>query len=462
MLHPYLKAASAYLKRISPAVADRVELLELDGPRLVSRQLANARTGRDQAISRNVVDNVAPALALLAGIPRGEASAILAELPIDERQEWMARLPLTQAQAFGVAEGSEQVPGWWVSATAPGTDFALAVFAPANTSEEEAFAIGRDLTEAARFVTGSPSSAMSVASLKRPDGPVSFGLQCVHDAHALLGEGPVWNPNTRTLEWVDVLRRTLWTHDPLSGTNRSLAVSRLVTAVLPARDGGRLVLGVGGLSRVDANSRQLVELYDPEGERTTHRLNDAKCDTRGRIWGGTMRLDASAADGSLFRFDSISSSRRIDTGFLVANGLGWSPEDRTMYFTDTGINTIFAYDFDAVSGELSRRRRFIEVPPSMGRPDGLTVDSAGYLWVTMWDGWRVARYDPNGRLDREIILPVPRPTSCCFGGDDLSTLYITSARVRLSRDVISGAPLSGALFSIPLETPGLPTNLARG
>jgi sugar lactone lactonase YvrE len=170
-----------------------------------------------------------------------------------------------------------------------------------------------------------------------------------------------------------------------------------------------------------------------------------------------MHLAAARSDGALYCFDTPGSARRLDTGFLVSNGLGWSPDDKTMYFTDTGLGVIYAYDFDLETGEPTRRRLFAQIDPDMGRPDGLTVDAEGYLWVALWDGWRVVRLAPDGSIDREIVLPVPRPTSCCFGGTDLRTLYITSARVRLTRETLAEAPMSGGIFSLKLGVAGQAT-----
>jgi sugar lactone lactonase YvrE len=152
----------------------------------------------------------------------------------------------------------------------------------------------------------------------------------------------------------------------------------------------------------------------------------------------------------------------MDRGFHVANGVGWTPDDRLFYFTDTQKQVIYAYDFDLASGEIANRRMFITVPEAEGKPDGMTVDAEGFLWVAHWDGWCVTRYDPDGKVDRVINLPVPRPTSCVFGGPDLQTLYVTSARIRLSAAQLAEAPLSGSVFSIDTGIKGLPENLYGG
>jgi sugar lactone lactonase YvrE len=140
----------------------------------------------------------------------------------------------------------------------------------------------------------------------------------------------------------------------------------------------------------------------------------------------------------------------------VSNGLGWSPDDRRFYFTDSGTRRIYVYDYDIETGAVAGRRTFVALPEGMGVPDGLAVDAEGFVWSAQWDGWCVTRYDPDGRVDRVINLPVPRPTSCAFGGPDLSTLYITSARIRLSAQQLAEAPLSGSVFALATATRGLP------
>jgi sugar lactone lactonase YvrE len=174
-----------------------------------------------------------------------------------------------------------------------------------------------------------------------------------------------------------------------------------------------------------------------------------------------MSLDASMPTGSLYRFDGAHAATALDGGFQVSNGMDWSPDDKTFYFADTALHTVYAYDFDLDAGTISNRRVFLHFSREQGRPDGMAVDCEGFLWVALWDGWRIARYAPDGRLDREIDLPVPRPSSCCFGGPDLKTLYITSARVRLSRQNLEEAPLSGGLFALDVDVAGQPVTEFR-
>jgi sugar lactone lactonase YvrE len=191
----------------------------------------------------------------------------------------------------------------------------------------------------------------------------------------------------------------------------------------------------------------LTPISDPEAGLPNNRFNDGKVDSRGRLWGGTMSIDAGTVSGALYMFGPGGSWVCRDRGFHVSNGLDWSPDDRTMYFCDTNAGVIYAYDFDVETGEIANRRPFVREPAERGKPDGLTVDVEGMIWCAFWDGWCVRRYDPQGRLVETLELPVPRPSSCCFGGPDMETLYITTARIRLTEAALSEAPLSGHLLA---------------
>jgi sugar lactone lactonase YvrE len=145
---------------------------------------------------------------------------------------------------------------------------------------------------------------------------------------------------------------------------------------------------------------------------------------------------------------------RVDGGFGVSNGIAWSPDDRWMYFVDSRARVIYRYRFDLASGHAGERETFADLTAQPGNPAGLTVDVEGFVWSAIWDGWAVMRFDPKGRLDRTVRLPVPRPTNCAFGGRRLSTLFITTGRARLSRERLNEAPLSGSIFALACDVRG--------
>lgn len=272
-----------------------------------------------------------------------------------------------------------------------------------------------------------------------------MSVEVVLAATAHLGEGPVWDSRSSTLRWVDVSRGEVHRFDPATGTDTFFEVGTTVGCVA-VRAAGGLVLGAAtGLYTCRDDGGQLTLLHTVE---TAGRFNDGKADPWGRFWAGTMaRSDGAAV---LYRLDPDHSLHTVLTNVSVSNGLGWSPDGTTMYFTDTRTGGIDAFDHDPSSGSLAGRRRLITVEG--GWPDGVTVDAEGCLWVALWDGWGVRRYAPDGRLLTTVEVPAQRVTSCALGG---TTLYITTARVGI--EDFSDQPGAGSLFAHDAGVAGLPT-----
>jgi sugar lactone lactonase YvrE/DNA-binding IclR family transcriptional regulator len=463
-------AAAHEVARLAEELEETVSLVALDGANVM---YIDSRRGAHPlsvgiGIGRTVpLAGSASGKAILSSLPPHRVNGLLAGLPEADLSGLLASLAISRSRGY-VIDRSQSLPGVTViSAPIPRrdgeTESALVVSVLTDRAPvERQHTIGRDLMEAARRVTGSIGAApMSITPNPRRSQHIEEGLQCVLAVGAVVGEGPVWNRRTGTLDWVDALAPAIHSFDPATGQDRQVQAPGLVSAVLPSEGHGRVVLTQNGLEAFDLDSGRFTPLLNPERHLPGNRFNDAKCDRRGRLWAGTMALDASMPTGSLYRFDGAASAVAVDGGFQVSNGMDWSPDDRTFYFADTGLHTVFAYDFDLDAGRVSNRRVLLHFGPGEGRPDGLSVDRQGFLWVAIWDGWRVARYAPDGRLDREIDMPVPRPSSCCFGGPDLKTLYITSARVRLSRQDLEAAPLSGGLFALPVDVAGQPVTEFR-
>jgi sugar lactone lactonase YvrE len=211
-----------------------------------------------------------------------------------------------------------------------------------------------------------------------------------------------------------------------------------------------------GLGFLDLTTGEVTRIGDPESHLPHNRFNDGKVDRSGRVWAGTMNEHGPEATGSLYRLDPDGSIHNMASGFVCSNGLGWSPDNRTMYFTDSMVRTIWTYEFDPETGALGDRRVFATLAEDDGFPDGMTVDSEGFVWSAVWDGWRILRFAPDGSIDRTVQMPVQRPSSCMFGGPDLKTLYITSACVELGWNALKRGPLAGSLFALPTDVPGLP------
>jgi sugar lactone lactonase YvrE len=278
----------------------------------------------------------------------------------------------------------------------------------------------------------------------------------VQAANALLGEGPSWHANGAALYWVDVLRPAVLRHEPARGQTGLWPLSGTVGCAVPRASGGLLLASDDSFLFLDTDTGMVKVAAVAERDRPFNRFNDGKVDRHGRFWAGTIDRQTAKPTGSLYRLDADLLVTRMETGLICSNGLGWSPDDKIMYFTDSMVRTIWQYDFDAASGTIDNRRVFAKLADDDGVPDGLTVDAEGFVWSAVWDGWRIVRYAPDGSINREIIMPVQRPSSCMFGGPGLRTLYVTSACADLSASDLLSGPLAGALFAIEPGVAGLP------
>ncbi|MQA89678.1 MAG: SMP-30/gluconolactonase/LRE family protein [Gemmatimonas sp.] len=283
-------------------------------------------------------------------------------------------------------------------------------------------------------------------------------IECVLQIEATVGESPVWSVREQALYWVDILGKKVHRYHPDTGHNESFDLSEEVTCAA-LRERGRLVLTLRkNFAYFDPATGSLDILMAPEGEAPENRFNDGKVDRQGRFWAGSMN-DSSwdAATGNLYRLDPDKSLTRVWGSVACTNGLGWSPDDRVLYFGESFRYAIFAYDFDGATGQISNRRVFASIDHSNGAfPDGLTVDAEGGVWSVHNAVGRVVRYDPAGRVTAVIDMPLPQPTSVMFGGTKLDTLYITTSRQNLSASQLAAFPLSGSLFAVRPGVVGLP------
>jgi sugar lactone lactonase YvrE len=272
-----------------------------------------------------------------------------------------------------------------------------------------------------------------------------------------LGEGPLWNGEEQALYWVDIRSNCFYRYEPAAGKLEAFDVG-VAVGVLAMRAAGGLVMATKSGFAFWNEQDGLHVIKDPEAHKPHTRFNDGAVDCRGRFWAGTMcdPEDACAQpEGSLYRLDADQSLHVMETNISVSNGIGWSPDKRLMYFTDSPLRMIYVYDFDAASGAIENRRPFIHTPAEKGVPDGLTVDGEGFIWSASWGGWKITRYDPAGKVERVIQLPVQYPTSCAFGGEALDELYITSAWTALSEEKRKRQPFAGDLFRLKVGIKGL-------
>jgi len=271
-----------------------------------------------------------------------------------------------------------------------------------------------------------------------------------------LGEGSIWHPDDGALYWVDIDERKIFRFYPSTEKLESFDVSTRVTALAMRASGGFITATDQGLAYWDAQTRELSFISDPEADKPSVRFNDGAVDRQGRFWAGSMNeVDFATPDGSLYRLDPDGSIHTMEVETTVSNGIGWSPDNATMYFTDSMRQVILAYDYDSATGAISNRRPFAQVSEEGVLPDGLTVDSEGFVWSAQWGGGNVTRYDPNGAVDRVIRLPAQQITCPAFGGENLDELYITSAWTGLSQEEREKQPLAGALFRIKVGVKGL-------
>ncbi len=276
---------------------------------------------------------------------------------------------------------------------------------------------------------------------------MSHAAELLCDAHAVLGEGPVWDDLSQRLFWVDVEKHRIHIHDVASGQDRRIDVGQRIGSFALRPAGPLLIATEGGLANFELESEALAPIVDPESHLPGNRFNDGKCDPRGRFWVGTMAFDFERAAGALYRYDGGQEIVKVHTAVTISNGLAWSGDESTMYYVDSIPGTVTAFDYDADTGAVTDPRVVIDVPAEMGAPDGMAIDRDDNLWVAHWGGGCVRQWDPRtGEVLDEVAVPASQVTSCAFGGAALDQLFITTARGGLSDEQRREEPHAGGLF----------------
>jgi len=279
----------------------------------------------------------------------------------------------------------------------------------------------------------------------------------VGDVVCELGEGPVWDVRVDRLRWVDLLRGLIHSYSPSDGRSTLLEVGQPVGFIVPVGV-GQLLAGLrDGFALIASDGTTTLEC-ELERDRPYMRMNDGKADSAGRVWAGTMGSTELRHDGTLYRLNCDWSVDPQLRQLTIPNGIGWSPDGATMYFTDSHWNRIDAFSYDTATGEITDQRVFVDIPADLGAPDGFTIDEDGCVWVALWQGAAVHRYTPHGRLDTIIRVPAYLTTSCVFGGSDRRALFITSANAFLTERQQSEYPRSGRVFTSTPAPTGLPGN----
>jgi sugar lactone lactonase YvrE len=273
---------------------------------------------------------------------------------------------------------------------------------------------------------------------------------------AELGEGPVWDVRDSRLGWVDILGKRIHRTDPSTGETESIETPLHVGAVAPRAAGGFVAALQDGFWIIgDGPARRVATVSEA---RLGLRFNDGKADPAGRFWAGTMEYAKRPGTAALYRLDGPDRATNQVDDATISNGLAWSADARTMFYIDTPTRTIDAFDFDPSTGSIANRRTVVSIEPGVGGPDGMTIDAEGGLWVALWGGSAIRRY-VDGALDRVVVLPVMKPTSCAFGGPDLDELYVTSAWEEHTAADRRGDTLAGAVLRLRPRVRGVPPSV---
>ncbi|HYD98969.1 MAG TPA: SMP-30/gluconolactonase/LRE family protein [Alphaproteobacteria bacterium] len=285
----------------------------------------------------------------------------------------------------------------------------------------------------------------------------------VVDARNELGEGPVWSPRHRMLFWTDIQGRALWRHEPATGRTELAPLPQRLGCYALTADGGALGAFADGLRPFDPLTGAAGALIPVEADRPTTRFNDGRTDRQGRLVAGTLNESADREPiAAVYRVDADLGVTRLFGGVRIANGLCFSPDGRTLYFADTILGTLDAFDYDPATGTPSNRRTLVAKGALPGGPDGAVVDAEGFIWNARFGGGCIARIAPDGRIDRVVAMPVSQPTCPAFGGDDLETLYVTTAWEGMDAAARAAEPQAGGLFAFTPGVRGLPEPLFAG
>ncbi len=282
----------------------------------------------------------------------------------------------------------------------------------------------------------------------------------VLDARATLGEGSFWHPVENKLYWIDIEGKFLHIYDPSTKKDIQFPTGSRIGTVVPVKNGNVLVALQNGIHKMDTKTGKLTFITDPVKD-SLFRFNDGKCDPAGRFWVGTMHLGPGKGGAALYRFDKDKTVHKMLDNVSTSNGIVWSADKKTMYYIDTPTGAIQAFDYDNSTGDISNGRNIIKV--TEGYPDGMAIDAEGMLWTALWGGGGVARWNPaTGKMLEKIEVPAVNITSCAFGGKQLDTLYITTARIGMNEEQLKKFPLSGGVFAIKPGVKGVPVNFYEG
>ena len=283
-----------------------------------------------------------------------------------------------------------------------------------------------------------------------------------YKVEANLGEGAIWNYKTQELYWIDIEGRKLNIYNPKSKINKVLNTESRIGTVVPFTEDEALIALENGVHKIDIQTGKSNLFTDMKSELLGSRLNDGKCDPSGRFWVGSMHLEQETGKANLYTITSENILQKKIDSVTISNGIVWTSDKKTMYYIDTPTSTIKEFDYNNETGEISNGKIAVKIPIKFGFPDGMTIDEENMLWVGMWNGNAVIRFNPKtGKVISKIEVPAHNITSCAFGGENLETLYITSARIDMTEEELIKYPLAGSLFSINPGVKGVKSNFYK-
>lgn len=289
---------------------------------------------------------------------------------------------------------------------------------------------------------------ISIVSCHNSNKP-NLTAELEYKIEAQLGEGAIWNYKTQEFYWIDIEDKLLHIYNPITKENRSFTTPSRIGTVVPYTQNKVVVALEDGIYKLNIETGAVSLLSDVEAHITENRFNDGKCDPLGNLWVGSMHLKGIEPLASLYRINEQGVALKMIDSVTISNGIVWTADAKTMYYIDTPTSKVMAYDYDFDTGAISNKRVAVEVSIEDGYPDGMTIDSEDMLWVGLWNGNAVARFNPKtGELLSKVEVPAHNVTACAFGGENLDILYITTARVDMTQQELESLPLSGSLFKV--------------
>lgn len=287
----------------------------------------------------------------------------------------------------------------------------------------------------------------------KPVAKLLFSSQCY------LGESPYWSQKRKSFFWVDIENGKLFEHNLATEKTIIKSFPHRLTLVLEGKESELILALDRKIASYDLETEELKWLAEVESDLPLNRFNDGKCDAKGRLWAGTLSREFTEGAASLYKIEKdLLPQMQLDQ-LTISNGMAWTEDNKTYYFIDTPTHEIKEYAFDLESGKIEFKRVAVSIDEDLGSPDGMCIDREGMLWVAHFGGAGIYRWDPNsGELLQKIDVPAPQVTSCCFGGENLDILLITTAQENMSSEELDKFPMSGDVFLVKTETRGFEAN----